>query len=663
MRIKSKALIESFKTKNITEKTLEKNNNSVIFINSPDYDIDELLTLLSTFDGKIHAVSFSSFFSEKIEETILRLPDNIRIALYSLNKEQFEQLSEEAANKLDSVGFSHNDPEMEMMDIGLILAKFKNADTINYPFQIGHHNISNFEQAYNLAFNGMMITSVDPDFLKEFKEYCEKNFDGQEGRPDYKTDIVFGSRSIFSNLKIDLRNAINEKKYTVAGITMQDLDDIEIIKKNLQGGKKLEIIAANMVDVPLEMAKRIKSEGINCQISFYSADNNYHQNATYDLDEYIAISEKMQELIGDIDDNLPEEEKFRIIYERVASSIVYDQVAGYPTNKKERQYSEENRLSCRNLKNGLLYGKAVCAGYADILKNACLLKGIECEYARGPVDSYIPMDDYLSQKEHDGTMVYRDNEGVIEREYHAWNKVRINGQWYNVDPTWDRSYILNDVVPNYAFLSDATLKKLGRPTVKHLKNPCDKDMDLKEKGKIFDPATKEGDNPSRPDTPQFADLLGNSHVMQFEETVDRFGDPPQLPVPIKNEGLLRILRAYRKMLSTIRNGISDSIYSIRKMINPNFDKTEEIPTLELDDEKTDTLPSVQEDDEKTDKLPIVELTDEKPNEEVSAKVEENKWKLDGIFRKKVEEVGKRQDSPSDSIHNLEEINNDRGVDD
>ncbi len=58
----------------------------------------------------------------------------------------------------------------------------------------------------------------------------------------------------------------------------------------------------------------------------------------------------------------------------------------------------------------LIDGTAVCDGYADAVDLMCYLAGIDCIRIIG-----------------------WSSEGVT----HAWNKVKVDGQWYNMDATWD----------------------------------------------------------------------------------------------------------------------------------------------------------------------------------------------------------------------------------
>lgn len=78
----------------------------------------------------------------------------------------------------------------------------------------------------------------------------------------------------------------------------------------------------------------------------------------------------------------------------------------------------------------LLYGRAVCDGYSKALDLLCYLSGIDC---------------------------VRIN-GVSNGGGHAWNKVEIDGQWYNVDVTWDDPVSSRPILRyDYFLVSDDTL--------------------------------------------------------------------------------------------------------------------------------------------------------------------------------------------------------------
>lgn len=62
----------------------------------------------------------------------------------------------------------------------------------------------------------------------------------------------------------------------------------------------------------------------------------------------------------------------------------------------------------------LVNGKGVCLGYAETFRLLMDMADIEC--------------------------ITVDGAGSQNRENHAWNMVRLNGEWYCVDPTWDHNH-------------------------------------------------------------------------------------------------------------------------------------------------------------------------------------------------------------------------------
>ena len=69
-------------------------------------------------------------------------------------------------------------------------------------------------------------------------------------------------------------------------------------------------------------------------------------------------------------------------------------------------------------------GKAVCGGYSQGFQFLCQQAGLKCNYVTGTTTS--------------GT--------------HAWNKVRIDDQWFLVDTTWDRGLLTSDTFSHDYFL-------------------------------------------------------------------------------------------------------------------------------------------------------------------------------------------------------------------
>lgn len=137
----------------------------------------------------------------------------------------------------------------------------------------------------------------------------------------------------------------------------------------------------------------------------------------YSKDEYIEIKKKMNEILQGVEKPVhgnkeSELKAFLEICKRIANHISYDEFAISEEGEKDYNLQRE----CRNLYGGLVNGKSVCAGYANILKNALACVGIESQYIKG--------------------FNLQNGEG------HAWNQVKIGDEWYNVDLTWERNEIV-----------------------------------------------------------------------------------------------------------------------------------------------------------------------------------------------------------------------------
>ena len=168
-----------------------------------------------------------------------------------------------------------------------------------------------------------------------------------------------------------------------------------------------------------------------------------------DYAKYGWIYTKLKMLVKDIDSRLPEKERFKKVYTRLAYMIDYDDqvVEGDP------EYKVENRRKSRNLENAVLLNKAVCLGIAETLKQTLSLVGIRSKIVRSMYNN--------------------------EEKGHAYNLVNIDGIWYNADLTWDYSNIRRGIRPRFCLKSDKDFLKcniLDRPN-----HRPDKDFSIAQK--------------------------------------------------------------------------------------------------------------------------------------------------------------------------------------
>lgn len=103
---------------------------------------------------------------------------------------------------------------------------------------------------------------------------------------------------------------------------------------------------------------------------------------------------------------------------------------------KSIRYTDERKDS-HSIVGPLLYGKGVCDGISKTAKVLFSECGIECHLVNG-------------------TGINSQNG---KPEPHAWNIVRINGNYYHLDITYDNSFSENGIMYDFFNLSDAEILK------------------------------------------------------------------------------------------------------------------------------------------------------------------------------------------------------------
>lgn len=212
------------------------------------------------------------------------------------------------------------------------------------------------------------------------------------------------------------------QEYLKGGNLLLSLSQIEkLIESEKKIPQNIILKIESVADISSEELKALynnaKSSGVNLeyvQIFDKHSDNKHTQLTKYTLSEYVYIRDTLDSVVEDIDMNESDIDKFATVYMRLADSISYDHDATKCGTSAEAQYYNKVKNSSRNLLNGLKDGKCVCAGYADILRNALALVGVDSRINSGLMDKNNP------------------NSG------HAWNQVKIDGKWYNTDLTFDR---------------------------------------------------------------------------------------------------------------------------------------------------------------------------------------------------------------------------------
>ena len=119
-----------------------------------------------------------------------------------------------------------------------------------------------------------------------------------------------------------------------------------------------------------------------------------------------------------IDDSMTDFEKIKAIHDWLVNNVEYD-TTGYNTgNIAETSYTAEGLFETR---------VAVCDGYAKAFVAMAKRAGLDAIRVTGVA--------------YNGTVT----------ESHAWNQIKWNGKWYNIDVTWDDPVVSGDYGDNLSY--------------------------------------------------------------------------------------------------------------------------------------------------------------------------------------------------------------------
>ncbi|NOZ45824.1 MAG: hypothetical protein GXO79_03485 [Chlorobi bacterium] len=162
-----------------------------------------------------------------------------------------------------------------------------------------------------------------------------------------------------------------------------------------------------------------------------SAQNNFDKIDRHALAADSLIAQSLKNLCNYLVEPAANDlEKVRSFYIWITHNIGYDTKAYFSNSQKK--YTPEEVLKRK---------KAVCEGYATLLKAMCDMENIPCEIISGYSKGYG----------------YKPNKTLKSKD-HAWNAVKINEKWYLIDATWGSGYLddkghFKKYFSNYFFLT------------------------------------------------------------------------------------------------------------------------------------------------------------------------------------------------------------------
>lgn len=214
------------------------------------------------------------------------------------------------------------------------------------------------------------------------------------------------------------------KKYTLMVLpeVLEEIYDDVTQRRNI---KDIILFSYNLNSVTPEMIKKYNpsliglmnsSLYVGCKDLYLPDDFIKIQEAANDI---IYKSNASKEGIRDID-------KFLGIYKLLGEILEYDTVVV----RSLSSINDHNLL-------GLLRGRTACEGFAKILT------------------------EILTLAEIDSTVIIGNYEGQTISGAHAWNKVVIDGKWYNCDLSGDSVLIREGAKPDTCLLTDEEFEKGG----------------------------------------------------------------------------------------------------------------------------------------------------------------------------------------------------------
>lgn len=405
-----------------------------------DYEFNRIYPRVTSPSSDVHEITFENINLEnrKILEELARNPGLVNIGLYNCNVNDIDGL-ELFDGRLRFLDLRRN--KLNISDIERL-----NAFWENNPYLSLYANSNSY--VWNLIVNAPEI-SDESHRIMDNQFFLPGMFDSRIDKNNSINSLLWDAPNIPYYIK-DAEIIRRDLKLTRNPMMLENDSEIDTfdfnkdylrdgtllltipqIERLLSSGKVIpQKVRINIHDVSeltsqkaRELLQQMNDKGMNLsgvQIFDENTDNEFTQITPYSMSQYVYIRDTLDMVVSGIDQTEPDIDKFATVYQRLMDSIVYDYgAADEPTDTAKALYYSEKVNSSRNLLEGLEEGKCVCAGYADILRNALSLVGIEARLNTG-----------------------NDTNGAGHTGRHAWNQVELddgtgNKKWYYTDLTWD----------------------------------------------------------------------------------------------------------------------------------------------------------------------------------------------------------------------------------
>lgn len=342
-----------------------------------------------------------------------------------------------------------------------------------------------FYEAFKKALSTRKFTINDMSQLCQYIDFFSDKR-AKEQRDVYIDDIENLSEEYIENI-----NLFAKGENTTLVLTPEKA---QILKGMISKDINVQLLIRNASELSVEQLDELNEAFSLSSVKVDDSEQslNKQQIMPYDIDTYRKCRSTIDELLQGIDLNAKEPNRDKRIFgevlKRLAEHMSYDYVSLKKEKLEEQQALEEiykqldeegiiglqkefaakSRLNnmrderdsrtsvvCRNMEGGLINNTCVCAGYAEIVRNVFACCGIDSKYISGP------------------------NIKTMESG-HAWNQIKLDGQWYNLDLTWDRDSIVEGKQTEYTLKSDRDFGHTVYDSSKSIKHKCDSSLEVDE---------------------------------------------------------------------------------------------------------------------------------------------------------------------------------------
>lgn len=306
-----------------------------------------------------------------------------------------------------------------------------------YEFSITDYDEANFQKDMAfLADREAKLSKKSGDIAPEFS----LQFATQEDLKPEKIRKV--DTEVVANSALSEYLAIN----MLGGVNVIDLSDFpEAADQKLVDDAFMEAYYQNPLILGIK-GYRISKKGTALRVV-------YEESLENQAKKQQEIQEKVSEIIDEIiTDDMTDREKELAINQYLCDTIVYDEDALTNAEEHDFMYTDEEFNDSFNAYGALINGKCVCAGYAAAFHLLAQETGLESVVVTGFLDGSLA---------------------------HAWNKIKIDGEWQIVDVTnndneyfynallnlpssvgnrvlvEDKDYVMDKLIPEYTGESDA----------------------------------------------------------------------------------------------------------------------------------------------------------------------------------------------------------------